>query len=144
MEEEVVAVLGLVLTIAHVTMVHVRMLGHFIRPHVFKVGGDQVGKEVVFALPAFATKSTLDEGLIATRKSSWDKAKAGQFQAIVAACLLHCYCLIIDASLIIHIILGVACSIADQCIASGSWGVDIGILTRTHGPHTPNQSHPQL
>ena len=134
MEEEVVAVLGLVLTIAHVTMVHVRMLGHFIRPHVFKVGGDQVGKEVVFALPAFATKSTLDEGLIATRKSSRYKAKAGQFQAIVATCLLHGYCLIIDiASLIIHIILGVACSIADQCIASGSWGVDIGILTRTHG-----------
>ena len=91
MEKEVVAVFGLVLTIANVTMVHIRMLGHFIGPHVLKVGRDQVGKEVVFALPAFATKSTLDERLIAARKSSWYQAKAGQFQAIVAAALLHCF-----------------------------------------------------
>ena len=60
-------------------VVHVRVLGHFVGPHVLEVGGHQMGEEVVFAFPAFAAESALDEGLVTARKSARDETKAGQF-----------------------------------------------------------------
>ena len=68
-EQEVVAVLALVVASSDVALEHVGVLRHLRGPQILEMGRDQMGEEVVFALPAFAAKPALDPRLEAARES---------------------------------------------------------------------------
>ena len=42
--------------------IHVAMLWDLAGPEIFEVGGDEMGKKVVLALPALAAQPALDPG----------------------------------------------------------------------------------
>ena len=93
MEEEVIAILGLILTIANMTLKHVGMLGHLILPQMLEMCGDQVSKKVIFAFPPFATETAFHERLITSRKSARDEAKTIEFWSLVGwsnSCMTSC------------------------------------------------------
>ena len=83
MKKEIITILGLVLTTANMTLKHISMFGHLARPQVLEMCGDQMGEEIIFALPAFAAKSTFHKRFISSRKSARDKAKAVEFNLTV-------------------------------------------------------------